>query len=100
MEGIILQGTSMESFYEAIAVIIEKQVEAGIRKAKTEDLQNKFLSPEETRKLFSPNVSLVTIHAWAKDGILQKHRIAGRTYFIYSEVVESVKALKKYKIDP
>ena len=61
------------------------------------ELEERLLSPEKTRKLFDPAVSLTTLNTWASEGILNKHHIGGRTYSKYSEIIESAKTVKKYK---
>lgn len=68
-----------------------------IRAKNEEELQAAYLSPQKTRKLFNPEISLVTLNTWSKKGLLNKHYISGRTYFLYSEVLEAVKSLKKYQ---
>jgi hypothetical protein len=97
MEGqIILNGLSTDHLIELIGDVISDKVEAAIRKAKTEDIQEKFLSVEETRKLFVPNLSRQTISNWSQSGILRKHTISGKVYYRYSEVMEAVKSRKRY----
>jgi hypothetical protein len=61
------------------------------------DLQEKFLSPQETANLFHPKISKVTLWKWTKDGHISSHRIGGRVFYKYSEVMESVQTLKKYR---
>jgi len=57
----------------------------------------KLLSPEETCKLFQPSISKVTLWNWTNEGKLQKHQIGGKVFYKYSEVMESITTLKKYK---
>lgn len=82
---------------EQLTSTIDRIVQIRIREKQAEDLQEKFLSPKETSKMFSPSVSVVTLDAWAEKGYLNKHYIGGRTYYKYSEVVEAVKKRKKYQ---
>src|SRR5438270_6475176 len=82
----------LEQLEAAIDNIFTKR----IREKNQEELQEKFLSPDQTRKMFDPVVSLVTLNSWAEKGFLNKHYIGGRTYYKYSEVIEAVKTLRKY----
>lgn len=81
---------------DQLASLIEGIVHKQIRQKQSEDLQEKLLAPKEVCKLFQPNISLVTLDSWADKGLLTKHYIGGRTYYKYSEVINSVKSLKKY----
>ena len=76
-----------------ITNIIRKEFNEAAKHVQREHLLEKFLSPEETRKLFVPAVSLVTIHNWASNGILIKHHIGGRVYYRYGEILEALKHL-------
>lgn len=60
-------------------------------------LQEKLLSPSETCKLFEPNISKVTLNKWEKGGRIKAYRLGGRVYFRYSEIMDSLKTLKKYQ---
>ncbi len=96
MENVILSPIPLEQLTGLLTSIVRHE----IRTKQEEDLQHKFLSPKETCKLFSPAISLVTLEAWSQKGLMNKHYISGRTYFIYSEVMEAVKKLKKYQRQP
>ncbi len=82
---------------EQLASTIEGIVQKALREKQREDLQEKLLSPKETCLLFSPSISLVTLDSWAEKSLLKKYYIGGRTYYKYSEVIESAKTLKKYR---
>lgn len=58
------------------------------------DLQKKELSKKEAAKLLS--VSEGTVDNWSEAGILTKHYRGRLTYFLYSEIISSKTALKKY----
>ncbi len=77
--------------------LMQNLIRQEIRAKQDDELQEKLLSPIETCKMFQPNISRVTLHAWTKDGRLQEHRIGGRIYYKYSEVINSLQTLKKYK---
>lgn len=50
--------------------------------------QKEFLTRKETSELF--NVSLVTIHDWQKNGILKVYKMGNRSFFKYSELLETL----------
>lgn len=50
--------------------------------------EKEFLTRSETAKLF--NVSLVTIHDWQKNGILKVYKMGNRSFFKYSELIDTL----------
>jgi excisionase family DNA binding protein len=50
--------------------------------------QKEFLTRKETATLF--NVSLVTIHEWQKNGILKVYKMGNKSFFKYSELLETL----------
>ena len=61
------------------------------------DLQEKMLSPAEACKIFQPNISKVTLAKWTTAGLIPDYRIGGRVFYKYSELLSSLKTLKKFK---
>ena len=88
--NIILSPVSFDKLLEAL---FQKVMEA-IRNEQKEQLQEKLLTAKEVAQLFS--VSVVTISSWVSKGLLTKYSIGGRTKFKYSEVMKSLKTIKKY----
>ncbi len=93
MRKITLTEIDLDELYTSFRSIIREEIKAG----KTSELQEKFLSPADTCKLFQPNISKVTLSAWTKESLLKDYRISGRVYYKYSDVMEAVKHLSKYK---
>lgn len=81
---------------DQLAGLLQSIIRQEVRAKQEEELQEKLLSPKEVCKLFQPNISLVTLNSWSDKGLLTKHYIGGRTYYKYSEVVSSLKSIKKY----
>lgn len=50
--------------------------------------QKELLTRKETQALFQ--VSSVTIHEWQKNGILKVYKLGNRSYFRYSELLETL----------
>ena len=83
--------------WESIKTELQQIVTAAVKTNQQAELQDKLLSPEETCKLFQPKISKTTLSKWTKDGHLQEHRLGGRVFYKYGEVVQSVQTLKKYR---
>ncbi len=88
-----LTSVNTDNFIEKVS---DKVIEKWEDRRKKE-LFEKLLSPEKTCNLFDPKISKVTLHKWTKEGRLQEYRIGGRIYYKYSEVINSLHTLKKYK---
>ena len=82
--------------HEELVAQFQKVLKEEITKKNQETALERLLSPEETRKIFAPPVSKVTLHHWAKQGRLKQHRIGSRVFYKYSEVLDSLVQLKKY----
>lgn len=93
MEQVVLLPVSLENFKAEISSIVRDE----IQNQQIIELEAKLLAPAEVCKLFQPSISKVTLHKWTKDGRLQEHRIGGRVYYKYSEIMASLKTLKRYK---
>jgi excisionase family DNA binding protein len=70
-------------------------VRAELESHKRADLKEKLLTPQETAELL--RVSLVTLWQWEKDGRISKHKIGGRVYFKYDQIISSLETLKRYR---
>lgn len=93
MEQIILSSIPLE----LIEAKISQLINSAILNKQQADLKEKLLSPAETCKLFQPSISKVTLHKWTKEGRIQEHRMGGRVYYKYSEVIQSLQTLKKMR---
>jgi hypothetical protein len=91
-QSILLCPIPLEELVAQFQKVVKEEIAKKDQQAKLERL----LSPEETRKIFSPPVSKVTLHHWAKQGRIKQHRIGSRVYYKYSEVLDSLVHLKKY----
>src|SRR5688500_11295555 len=63
---------------------------------RTEDLKEKFLSPDVVCEMFDPKISRTTLFNWDRDGKINSHIIGGRRVYKYREVIEAVEKIKKY----
>lgn len=81
---------------DQLTMAIDDIVQKALREKREEDLQEKLLSPEETCKLFVPSISIATLNNYAKDGLVKKHYLGRLTFYKYSEVMASLKTIKKY----
>lgn len=90
---------------EAIIVAREEDIKKWIKEAlesyfdiiKTDNAKQLFAEPLLSRReiiKYLDDISLVTLHAWMKDG-LPFHKQGGRVYFLKSEVIEHIKRKKE-----
>jgi hypothetical protein len=79
-----------EEFKELISESVKSQFNALSSQSKecVKDEQKEFITRRETAKLF--NVSLVTIHEWQNNGILKVYKMGNRSFFKYSELLETL----------
>ncbi len=56
-----------------------------------------FLSPEETRKMFTPAISKSTLIRWHKKSLVKRHIIGGRVCYKLSEIEQAAKSIQPYK---
>lgn len=59
---------------------------------------SQLLSPKETCKLFSPQISLTTLRKWTDEGHLKEYRVGSRVFYKYGEVVNRPAHLNRYKL--
>lgn len=59
--------------------------------------EEKLLSPAEACKIFVPKISKTTLSSWTNQGLIDEHRIGGRVYYLFSEILAKSKTLSKYK---
>lgn len=96
MEGqIILNGLSTDQLLQLLEKAVETKVEEVVRKVKAEELQEKFLSPEEICNLFKPAITKPTLESYSKK-YFKKYYLGGRTWYKYAEVIGAMKEIKKY----
>ena len=62
--------------------------------AKEKDLHEKYLSPEEVCNLFVPKITKPTLASYVDKGLVTKHYFGGRTWFRYSEILQTLKPAK------
>ena len=93
MDNIVLTPVPLDQLVEAIT----EKVIIAIRKQQQEDQQEKLLTTAEVCKLL--HVTPVTVNAWIKKGKLKKYcNEGGKNFFKYSEVIEGLTSLQKYKM--
>ena len=92
MENVILSPIPLIALESKLRDIAKEELKTHL----PQELDEKLLSPEETRKVFDPPISKVTIINWTKAGKLTAHRIGGRVYYKRSEIIIAATMLKKY----
>ncbi len=82
---------------DQLLTAITNNVIIAIRKQQQEEQQEKLLTTAEVCELL--HVTPVTINTWINKGKLKKYsNEGGKNFFKYSEVMDSLTSLKKYKI--
>ena len=77
--------------------IITDAISKVLQEKQKEECKDLLLSGAEACKLFQPAISKVTLSQWVKQGLIPDHRIGGRVYYKYTEIMDSLTTLKKYK---
>jgi hypothetical protein len=93
MDNIILSPIPLDTLLQSLRSVIKEVIQA----EQLNDLQEKLLSPAEACKIFQPKISKPTLSSWSNKGLINEHRLGGRIYYKYSELIEAAKTLKKYK---
>jgi excisionase family DNA binding protein len=77
------------------------RIQEATRTAVQEELQKqhneKLLSPKEVCELFSPKISRQTLHNYTKKGLIRSSMLGSSVRYKYSEVMEAVKSIRRYK---
>lgn len=81
---------------EALRTMFQEIVDTSLQKQVKKEIQSELLSPAQTCKIFNPAISKVTLNAWTKDGLIPVHRIGGRIFYKYDEVIEAAQRIKKF----
>ncbi len=92
-QQIVLSPIPLNLLMQSLRKVIREEIIAENVKAHME----KLLSPAETCKMFSPPISKPTLVQWTRKGFLQEHRISGRVFYKMTEILASLKTLKRYK---
>lgn len=76
---------------------IQAIVEAAIKADKSNQFEEKLISPAEACKMFQPTISKPTLTAWARSGHLHSKKIGGRVFYNKGQILEAGKTLQRYK---
>jgi excisionase family DNA binding protein len=83
---IILQGISIEEFFQRIEKIIEEKIDEKIKVEKKETVR--YLTRKEVAALL--RITLPTLHEWTKFGWIPSYRIGTRVLYKEKEVEERI----------
>eukprot|EP01038_Epipyxis_sp_PR26KG_P004023 gene4023-5753_t len=93
MEYILLQGIKLDDFLYQIEKTIEKKVNEKLESLRTND-PIKYMDRKEVAKFLK--VSLVTVSAYTKEGLLTSYRI-GKLIRYRSDEVEAALIKRKFR---
>lgn len=88
---IILEGVTIEEFFNRIEKIIEKKIDEKIKIEKKEPFT--YLTRKEVAKML--RITLPTLHDWTKLGYLPSYRIGTRVLYKSTEVEKIIE--RKFK---
>lgn len=92
MENVILSSIPLNELEGKLRDIVKEELKIHL----PQENEEKLISPEETRKIFVPPISKVTLINWTKASKLNSYRIGGRVYYKRSEVINASTSLQKY----
>jgi hypothetical protein len=85
-------------------ILSEEQLEQLIQRVLAKELsklqpqeKEELLSPKLARQVWKPAISLVTLAAWTKQGLLTPHYFGKKVFYKRSEIIQAAKVLKPYK---
>lgn len=88
---ILLTGISPEQLVELMRPMIQHEVSKILQ-----NREEKLISPAKACEIFKPKISKTTLKSWTDQGLIQKHSLGGRVFYLESEIIASSKSLKKY----
>lgn len=82
---------------EEFQKILDDRLELALSRLNQEEghKEETLVTRKDIARLFG--ISLVTVNAWMKKGLLPFHRINRRVYFKKSEVLATLESVKKYR---
>lgn len=92
---VLLTPIPVDVFMNQILSTINHAFETKQRK----EFEEKLLTAAEACKIFSPAIAKSTLHQWTAQGLIPVHRLGGRIFYKYSEIIESAKRIRKYDRD-
>lgn len=81
---------------EALKNMFQEIVDNSLQKQNQQTVEAGLLSPAEACKIFNPAISKVTLHSWTKEGFISSHRIGGRIFYKYADVIAAAQRIKKF----
>ncbi len=86
-----VEGLTAQTLLELFSSVNKRLGELGARVSPPD--QTVFLTREEVGRFLK--ISLPTVWAWSKQGILKPHRLGNQVRYIESEVLQAAQATKK-----
>lgn len=82
--------------YDDLKLDVRQIIKEELLSIQQKQFEEKLLSAEETRQMFSPKISRTTLYNWTEQKLLKKYVLGGRIWYKLSEIMEAAKHLQKY----
>jgi hypothetical protein len=94
-ESLLLSSIS----WEDLKIHLADTITSALLTAREAEFQDKLMSVDETRSLLGGQrpLSKTTLAKWTKEGYLNQYRLGSRIYYKYSEIIGSLKTIRRYR---
>lgn len=93
MNEIVMTTVDLNELFDRIRTVVKEELTA----ERSREVNEKLLSPKETCEMFQPKITTATLKNWTDDGLIQDHWLGGRKFYKYSEILSSLKTLRRYR---
>jgi len=93
MGKLIIEGLTMEDFMDQLAPMLRMC----IKEVLDNQVQDKWLSVEEARNMWSPAISRNTLTKWSELYSFKTQRFGGQKKWLMSDILRQSNTIEKYK---
>ena len=94
MENLLTQ-SAIEGLYSLLSPLVDEIVEKVVARINEQERPTTYLSRTEVCEQL--HITLPTLHAWTKDGILHAQKINRRVLYDEREIDKAIRCNQKYK---
>lgn len=93
--SMLIQGATMSDFENMISRLLDKQLANILESIPQQEETPKSGLNKRKEAAAKLRVSLVTLDAWTKAGIINAHRVGGRVYYTDKDINDALKKVSK-----